>query len=379
MPAAPPSRLVVPCLIALALAFAAPAAAQVPEDSLPYHEWGAPSGAFEGKPPRGYVLVVHGGAWLNVGADLVAAARYKADEFRARGWATLNTTYKPGAASVDDLTRSARFLRERAGPDAPVCLWGGSAGGQLVLLAAARGAYDCVITEAGPTDLVSVQHQLANGSILGPVAGYLRAVLVFGLDKLWQNSPVRVAREIHGRLLMATAATDSYVPLDQMDEMQAARPQTRTLVLDGGSPSDPLFVHAFITPAAQARLQAAIGETLAGARRDVLGRVAARDLSVRLRPRVRGAWFATRLPVAVDASAGVERVVLRVGGRVVATDRSAPFRFSYHPPGSLTDGRHRLSVTAFAGGRSLRARTTVRRVPAAALRRHCRHRRCAGA
>jgi hypothetical protein len=364
------------CLCALVLHLGAGSAQAA--DGVPYayrwpdHEWGAPSGAYAGKRPLGHVLIVHGGAWTVVGRAQIEAARYKADEFRARGWATLNTTYRAGGSSWMDVAAMGDLMRHRAGPGAPLCLWGGSAGGHLAMVAATLKPYDCVISEAGPTDLTSVVRQTANGSALGPLKGYQLAIDVFGRENLWVMSPLRVASDIKGRLLLATAVTDPIVPLEQMAQMKAARPATETMRLEGGSPGDYYFVHSYISGPAKGRFDAAVDATLAGARRDVASREAARTGSVGFAARSKGAWFSSMLPVSVVATRGASRVELRVDGRRVATDRRAPFSFAYRPSRKVKYRRHRLSaVASLPNGHSVSASTRVRRVRSKLLRSAC--------
>jgi hypothetical protein len=253
----------------------------------------------------------------------------------------------------------------------PLCLWGGSAGGQLALIAAAVRAYDCVISEAGPIDLVGVEHQTANGSPVGPLQGFLHAITVFGLENLWKKSPLSVASQIEGRLLLATGKFDPVIPLEQMAEMKAARPSTKTMELEGGGPTDPYFVHAHISAEAKQRFESAVDATLSGARQDVAGYYA-RPTSVKFAARNKGAWFSSRLRVSVAVSGSVSRVEFRVDGKRVAGDRRKPFGFTYRPARKIALGRHRLSAVAFPlSGRAVAASTRVQRVQPQSLRSAC--------
>jgi acetyl esterase/lipase len=99
-----------------------------------FHEFGAPSGAYAGPKPRGYVLVLHPGAWAGDDAMCVRKMRREANLFPQCGYARLNTTYSGGRRSPDSVTREYDALRNRVGPSMPICAMGSSAGGHLALV-----------------------------------------------------------------------------------------------------------------------------------------------------------------------------------------------------------------------------------------------------
>ncbi len=97
---------------------------------------------WEANEPRGLVVLVHGGCWLN--AFDLEHTRPLAVEIAARGWETWSVEYRrtgdPGGGwpgSLDDVEAAARAIA-KARSARPLVLAGHSAGGHLALLAAGR-------------------------------------------------------------------------------------------------------------------------------------------------------------------------------------------------------------------------------------------------
>ena len=211
--------------------------------------------------PTGFVVVIHGGSWIFTGPRTLALEAGNVRWFTSLGWAVYNVDYRPGWLSVVDVVAAYDHLRSLH-PDAPICAYGESAGGQLaMLLAASRPSLRCVISAGGVT-------------ALGEVPGQLRTLEehVFH-GRLWEFSPIRLAPYISGTLLCAGSSYDRVVPeRRQLAAIQKARPQTRAMLLAGaptpGGPSfsnPPNFVHASITPAARRRFREAVVGVLSGA------------------------------------------------------------------------------------------------------------------
>lgn len=210
----------------------------------PFFSIGEPSGGYEGRPPCGVMLVIHGGAWQDEG-EASAASELNladADRWRARGWKTIAVSYRPsrqgpagswpallgpappvveGSAtrSIEDVTWFYDEVRRWLGAEIPVCASGWSSGGHLaLLLAALRPSLDCAIAQAAPTDLPALR---ASGTLGGLVAEF-----AFGPRSTTAPadafSPVTVVDGIGARLLLATAANDTWVPPFQMDAMRGA-------------------------------------------------------------------------------------------------------------------------------------------------------------
>ena len=155
--------------------------------------------------------------------------------------------------------------------------------------------------------------------------------------------------------------------------MQRARPATQTMIVQSTLDSSQyLFVHSYITRAANARYQDAVSNLLAGARYDVALR---EPLRVTLTRRSRGRWFASTLKISGKITGQVPtKVELRVDGRKIKTLTRVKqtFRFAYRPSRRVGHGTHTVSVIAYAGAQQVSARTTVRRVTAQRLRQACR-------
>ncbi|MGH9085322.1 MAG: carbohydrate-binding domain-containing protein [Acidimicrobiales bacterium] len=232
-----------------------------------YYEVGSPTGPFAGQRPKGIMLLIHGGGWSAVGPGPVAAYRSEADRWRARGWSTVNVSYRGCAASVDDVL----WFYDRVEPVAgalPVCAVGRSAGGHLAgMLAALRPSLDCFMAEGAPLDLLTVRtdpaFDRARGAgtqLIGPEWAYQKAVAAFGSDRLAELSPARRTESMHARPLVAAAAHDHLVGTGQTTAFALAYTVTHPLaapvtpiILEGGTIP---WVHAPTTQAAQDRLNA---------------------------------------------------------------------------------------------------------------------------
>jgi acetyl esterase/lipase len=230
--------------------------------SGPYHDdqVGLPTGKHAGHRPRGWILVVHGGGWRDVGAVEVQSEVPTANFFRAHGWATYNIDYYPYARSLGSVLAAYQALRNKVGRRTRICAWGESAGSQLVLmLAGMRHALHCVMTQGTITDLVRLPHEPAHAPrgqsrYAGPEALFRTDVVpAFGSSHrgLWAYSPVRLAHRIRARMLLSASRCDPKVPHAQDREMKARRPGiTRIVFLACGKVP---YTHAGISRAAAAR------------------------------------------------------------------------------------------------------------------------------
>jgi acetyl esterase/lipase len=224
-------------------------------DAPAYYEVGQPTGAYAGRAPKGVMLVIHGGGWASVGAGGVASMRGDADRWRARGWRTLNFTYRACRQSFDDVLWFYDHARQLWGDALPFCALGASAGGHLALELAGARSLDCVVDQAGPTDTTSLQGQSTpSGGTDGPRKLYNMMVSVFGPDDLQWWSPARFPKYLTGtRILYASGSGDPLVPAAQgttlRDSVQSADPDAYVDVdqLAKGTVS---WVHAPVTQAA---------------------------------------------------------------------------------------------------------------------------------
>lgn len=187
------------------------------------YQVGRPAGRYRGRPPRGFMLLVHGGGWYIVGPGTLSTERTEAERWRRRGWLTVNLDYPACGASLKGVLWFHDRVRARYGRRLPLCASGASAGGHLALmLAALRPGVACVIARGAPTDLRTIDRSAsASGSREGSEAVAAMARSAFG-DWLGPMSPVAHARALRARLLLVTARRDNVIPLSQAVALRAA-------------------------------------------------------------------------------------------------------------------------------------------------------------
>jgi acetyl esterase/lipase len=217
-----------------------------------YYEVGEPTGAYAGQPPKGVMLVIHGGGWEMVGPGYVGYERGDANRWRDRGWRTVNIDYRPCNQSWTDVQWFYDQARQVWGSGMPYCALGESAGGHLALmLAAGRPSLSCVVDEAGPSDGTTLRNESTPaGGTDGPRWAYNLLAAAVGPDFVPWWSPARFASGIHARVLFAVSANDPIVPYAQGTELKqnmlASNPSAYvdTLQLAGGTTP---WVHANIS------------------------------------------------------------------------------------------------------------------------------------
>jgi acetyl esterase/lipase len=224
------------------------------------YEVGRPMGRFAGRPPRGIMLLVHGGGWYIVGRGALATEREDALRWRRRGWLTVNLDYPACARSLAGVLWFHDRVRARFGHRRALCAGGASAGAHLALmLAARRRDVGCVVALGAPTDLRSIGRQAsASGGRAGARAVGTMARNAFGRRHLAALSPVRHAGSIHARVLLATARRDIVIPLAQAramrDALRAHHRWVESLTLGPGRMP---WIHANVSRGALARFHAA--------------------------------------------------------------------------------------------------------------------------
>lgn len=211
-------------------------ALQFTDAPVPTHEWRLPSGS---TPASGVVLVMHGGSWFGVGPERLRTMDAEVQRWNDRGWATLNTTYRPGRDSITDVVRIYDSIRRWQGQRIPIGVVGASAGGHLaMMLGVLRHDVAFIEAEAGPTDIPG----LAGTAEADDVR--TSGTRAFGVEAGVSMSPLANAERITAPLLLVATEDDAYVPIDQMHRMVAARPQTQALTLSRG---DIPWVHSPIS------------------------------------------------------------------------------------------------------------------------------------
>jgi acetyl esterase/lipase len=235
-----------------------PAFSQAPA----YFEVGSPTGAYAGLPPRGVMLVIHGGGWTITGVGGVQAMRGDADRWRARGWETVNVTYRACGQSVGDALWFYDHARAWFGADAKICALGTSAGGHLALaIGANRSDLYCAVSQAGPTDLTRIQDE----PVFDPATGLYDSTVgsrwvhnlgaaAFGEENLPAYSPAQASATLKGtRVLQGFSADDAIVPyqqaVDLREAMSSANPAAYVDNVQLAKGTIP-FAHGRVAPAA---------------------------------------------------------------------------------------------------------------------------------
>jgi acetyl esterase/lipase len=243
-----------------------------------YYEVGMPTGAHAGAPARGVMLVIHGGGWASSGVGAAQSMRPDADRWRARGWITVNLTYRACGQTAADVLSFYDKTRAAVGAGVRVCAIGTSAGGNLALLIGAyRPDLYCAVSQAGPTDLRTIQREVAYDAASGlhtqTFGGrYVHnlAAAAFGEENLPWFSPAALASGTlsRTRVLQAFSADDPLVPYQQTadlgDVMRDANPAAYvdSIQLDIGTIP---FAHGRVTQAALDAFYAREERLVAGA------------------------------------------------------------------------------------------------------------------
>jgi acetyl esterase/lipase len=223
-------------------------------------------------PPRGVVILLHGGGWTDVGPGQVQAMRPEANRWLDRGWATIVVDYAACGQSLQDVIAAHDAVRNAIGPRAPIVLDGDSAGAQLALVLAARRpkSIAAVIAKSPPSDPTTILRQAPTDHQTrqpkSPVPAVLASTWYSAFGSQWKTTvPTRVAPRITARILLARSQADPIIGPGQLAELSRAladRPGhtwLRTLDLPAGEVP---FVHASISPDAQVTMQAAIDQAV---------------------------------------------------------------------------------------------------------------------
>ena len=162
---------------------------------LPKYTWTLPK-----TQPRVLVMTIHGGSWFQNEGFYQGTLPYTQSFTDRAGAVGMNVEYTSGPNSLPDLVKAYDIARNRF-PNMPICAYGWSAGGNLALLLANQRKLACVISEAGPTDLIN-----------GSTDMYKTGVFWFGADKLGQWSPMYTTKSIQSPTLIVSAVNDELMP-----------------------------------------------------------------------------------------------------------------------------------------------------------------------
>lgn len=188
---------------------------------------------------RRTVIVLHGGGWISSGRTPTELTALGTKRFARWGLRVVHADYRTGAAGLQDVLAVYDAERRRA-PRGRVCFYGESAGGHWALLAAARRrGVDCVVSAAGPADLL-LTRLTDPGGLIDRLAGD-----AFGAALL-SYSPAQQASRIRAGLLLEFAVTDTIVPPSQGFLLGRLARSAETVVLgDGEGP----WIHSAVSRA----------------------------------------------------------------------------------------------------------------------------------
>ena len=178
-------------------------------------------------PKKGIVLVISGGGWRSYnGAEADQIMTLFLGDFTARGYRTFNLAFRQGRV-LEDTYAAVEHLKKRF-PTRPLCVFGGSSGGHLALMAAiARPELvDCVIDIGGPIDFIRPEPDRPFWSSIRD-----RAAEIFGAENLRKVSPIFHAQKIDAATLVISATCDIYTSIGRQQEMAAKIRRSRVMAL----------------------------------------------------------------------------------------------------------------------------------------------------
>jgi acetyl esterase/lipase len=184
------------------------------------------------KPKKGIVLTISGGGWQSYdGAEADQIMSLFLGDFTAHGYRAYNLAFRQGRI-LHDTYAAVEHLKKRY-PRRPLCVFGGSSGGHLALMAAIerRDLVDCVIDVGGPIDFI-------RGEADRPFWPEIRqrAIELFGAENLRKVSPIYRAQKIDAATLIISAECDIYTSIPKNQEMAAKIERSKVMALH----ADPL-------------------------------------------------------------------------------------------------------------------------------------------
>jgi hypothetical protein len=216
------------------------------------------------RPPRGTMLLIHGGGWDDKPGDARNGLLGAALAYRAQGWRVVNVAYSSATATPNQpdpmpMMRDvvAFYDQIRRAFPGPVCASGPSAGGHLAaMLAVLRPRLTCAVIDAGPVDLIALHDEHAQALTFADQA--------FGVDDavLARWSPARLWRRggHHPAVFAAYAHGDPYVPAGQGRALRRADPRAVVHLLPearAGAANAAGFIHSDVTRSARVSVAAA--------------------------------------------------------------------------------------------------------------------------
>jgi acetyl esterase/lipase len=176
---------------------------------------------------KGVVLVISGGGWRSYnGAEADTIMSLFIGDFTGHGYRTFNLAFRQGRV-LQDTYAAVEHLKDRF-PKRPLCVFGGSSGGHLALMAAIerRELVDCVIDVGGPIDFLRPE---ADRPFWYSIRD--RAAEIFGAENLRKVSPIYRAQKIDAATLVISAECDIYTSIGRQREMAAKIRRSKVMPL----------------------------------------------------------------------------------------------------------------------------------------------------
>jgi alpha-beta hydrolase superfamily lysophospholipase len=186
-----------------------------------------------GAPKRGVVITVHGGGWKNYGAAADDLMSLYIDSYTGWGFRVYNLGHRARRKSLVDMLDAVERV-SRKNPDRPLCLFGGSSGADLVLIAAAElpKLIDCVIAQGPIPDLVKPDPERDAWQIVHQLA-----VQVWG-RRIHEVNPMERAREIRDPVLLIAPECDVVVSVGRQQKFVSKLRRGTLLVQQAAAPGE---------------------------------------------------------------------------------------------------------------------------------------------
>ncbi len=151
--------------------------------------------------PRAVVIMLHGGSWFGRVPNQQDSMVTRSERMSAKARViTMNIDYDSGVGSFANTATAYDVARQKF-PNLPICLFGSSAGGNIALIVATQRPVDCVISEAGPTDLNTTESTVRES-----------AKFLLGESRFVALSPLYASKQIKAPTLLVNATNDPKIP-----------------------------------------------------------------------------------------------------------------------------------------------------------------------
>jgi dipeptidyl aminopeptidase/acylaminoacyl peptidase len=164
---------------------------------------------------RPIVITIHGGGWkgsIGSRADILMSSYI--GQFNNWGYRVYNLAHRSGRYSLIDTLDAVQAVANR-NPGRPICMFGGSSGGHLSLMAAIElpDLVDCVIDQAGIPDLVKPD------TVPGWQPIHETALRIWGAKGIHKVNPMERVREIRAPVLVIAPDCDQTTSLARQEKL----------------------------------------------------------------------------------------------------------------------------------------------------------------